>query len=189
MIQLNTNIAGTVKLARAVTPHLRAQKYGVIANFGSVGSWNGSPGMSLYGTTKWAVSGFSESLAVELAPFGISVVCIEPGYFRTSFLNEGSVGWAANRMQDVYGGTPADEYRNLAESYNNKQPGDVLKAAPLIVDVLTKTGASRGRDIPIRLVLGTDCYKAVVDKCKSTLELLEQWKDITLATDHDDQKV
>lgn len=182
--ELLTNVLGTMKMARLVTPYLREQHFGVIANFGSVGSWTAAPGMAHYAASKWAVSGFSESLTEELAPFGISVICVEPGYFRTAFLNSGHVAWAADRMEEVYAGTPADHYRNLAEQYNNNQPGDVNKAVPLLVDVLTKTGASKGRDIPLRLILGSDCYADVTEKCKSTIALLDEWKDISLATDH-----
>jgi short-subunit dehydrogenase len=174
-----------MKMTRLTTPYLREQKFGVIVNFGSVGSWTGCPGMSHYAASKWAVSGFSESMTDELAPFGVKVICIEPGYFRTGFLNSGHVVWAPNRMQEEYKGTPAEEYRELAAQYNNNQPGDVKKAGPLIVDVLTKTGASKGRDIPMRLILGSDCSADVEKKAKSTLALMEEWKDISLATEYD----
>ncbi|KAK0391639.1 hypothetical protein NLU13_1138 [Sarocladium strictum] len=184
--QFKTNVLGTMKMTRLVTPYFREQRYGVIVNFGSLGSWRGAPGMSHYAASKWAVSGFSESLTEELAPFGINVVCIEPGYFRTGFLNSGHVLWAPNRMQEEYEGTPAEEYRELAAKYNNNQPGDVNKAGPLIVDVLTGTGASKGRGIPMRLILGSDCVKVVKAKCESTLALINDWNDISLATDYDD---
>lgn len=180
-----TNVLGTMKMCRLLTPYFREQKYGVIANFGSVGSWQGAPGMSHYAASKWAVSGFTESIHPELAPFGIKVTAIEPGYFRTKFLNDGHVIWAADRMKDVYNGTPADQYRDLAEQYNNNQPGDVNKAAPLIVDVLTESGAAKGREIPMRLILGTDCFDNVKAKLQDTNELMDQWKDISLSTNHD----
>ncbi|KAH8173771.1 short chain dehydrogenase domain-containing protein [Sarocladium implicatum] len=183
--ELLTNVLGTMKMCRLLTPYFRKQKYGVIANFGSLGSWNGAPGMSHYAATKWAVSGFTESLRPELEPFGIKVTVIEPGYFRTGFLNDGHVVWAADRMKDVYEGTPADQYRDLADQYNNNQPGDVNKAGPIIVDLLTETGVAKGRKIPMRLVLGKDCFDVVDGKLKETKELIEKWKQVSVSTDHD----
>src|SRR5687767_2658203 len=104
--QFTTNVLGTMKITRLTTPYLRKQRSGVIVNFGSLGSWMGAPGMSHYAASKWAVSGFSESMTAELAPLGISVICIEPGYFRTGFLNSGHVIWSPDRMEEVYKGTP-----------------------------------------------------------------------------------
>ena len=84
----NTNVFGTLNVSKAFTPYMRASTgHRTIANFGSIGSWSGGAGYALYAGTKWAVSGISESMRAELAPLGIAVTVIEPGYFRTGFLN------------------------------------------------------------------------------------------------------
>lgn len=101
--QFNTNVFGTMNVARAVLPYMRAQYSGVVANFGSIGSWRGAPGAGLYETSKWAVSGLSESMKTVLEEFGIKTVVIEPGYFRSGFLNDGARVKA--RHMDEYRGT------------------------------------------------------------------------------------
>jgi NAD(P)-dependent dehydrogenase (short-subunit alcohol dehydrogenase family) len=138
--------------------------------------------VSFYCSTKWAVSGLTESVREELAPFGINVTCIEPGYFRTGFLNDGRKFGVANKIQ-AYEDSVVGQVRAFLAQTNNNQPGDVLKGAKAIVDVLTQSGAAEGREIPLRLVLGTDCLAGVRQKVTSTLELLDEWQDISAATD------
>lgn len=195
--QVTTNILGAMKIVKLLTPHLRAQHAAagtgspspyssVIANFGSLGSWTGFAGCGHYAATKWAIAGFSESMTDELAPFGIKVISVEPGYTRTNFLRDGATRWAENRLYDIYKDHPVESFRTLAAKYNGHQPGDVVKGAKVVVEVLTQTERAEGRGIPIRLVLGTDSYDVVENKCKSTLKLLEEWKDLSRATDHDD---
>ncbi|KAK7431183.1 hypothetical protein QQZ08_002223 [Neonectria magnoliae] len=185
--QFNTNVLGAIKVTRAAIPYLRAQHAGAIANFGSLSSWNGTPATGFYNASKWAVSGFSESMSAELAPLGITATCVEPGMFRTEFLNAGRRVSTRRRLRDVYA-VGADEYRALLDSSDNKQLGDVEKGARITVDVLTRTGVAEGREIPVRLVLGSDCVGVIRDKCESTLKLLKDWEDIAVSTDHDDMK-
>jgi hypothetical protein len=68
------------------------------------------------------------------------------------------------------------------EAYNGNQPGDVRKCARVIVDVLTKEGVAKGREVPVRLVLGSDCLDVVRAKCESTLKLVREWEDVTVST-------
>ncbi|KAH7156545.1 hypothetical protein EDB81DRAFT_867582 [Dactylonectria macrodidyma] len=186
--QFNTNVLGSIKVTRAAILYLRAQRSGVIANFGSLASWNGLPATGFYNASKWAISGFTESIAAELAPFGITATCIEPGMFRTGFLNAGRRVSTELRLRDVYGSTGAEETRAVLDKNDNKQLGDVEKGARVTVDVLTGTGVGKGREIPLRLVLGSDCLTVIRGKCESTLELLKEWEDIAISTDHDDVK-
>ncbi|KAI5467589.1 hypothetical protein BGZ63DRAFT_31312 [Mariannaea sp. PMI_226] len=183
--QFNTNVLGTIKVVRAVIPYLRAQQAGVIANFGSLASWNGLPATGFYNASKWAVSGFTESIAAELAHLGIKVTCVEPGMFRTGFLNPGRRVSTALRMRDVYSKS-AEETRASLDRANNEQIGDVAKGAKVTVDVLTETGVAEGREIPLRIVLGSDSVRVIKGKCESTLALLKEWEDIAISTDHDD---
>ncbi|KLU88100.1 3-oxoacyl-[acyl-carrier-protein] reductase, partial [Magnaporthiopsis poae ATCC 64411] len=114
----NTNVQGAVNISKAAIPHLRraaaanktSSRPAVLANFGSVGSWRGGPACAHYCSSKWAVSGLSEGLTAELAGFGVAATVIEPGYFRTGFLNTADGAAGRNRrvrtatpLPDVYG--------------------------------------------------------------------------------------
>ncbi|KAK4191748.1 putative oxidoreductase YusZ [Podospora australis] len=187
----NTNVFGTCNMARAVAPYLRgaaAEGKGkvtpALATFGSLGSWSSGAAVALYCSTKFAVSGLTEGLYEELKPFGINVCCFEPGYTRTGFLSEvGDHRVKTGRQLGVYKGTGAAETREAMNAYNGKQPGDVDNCARVIVDVLTQTGVGEGKEVPVRLLLGTDCLQVVREKCRATLELVEGWEGVTLLAD------
>lgn len=90
--QIETNLFGVVNVTRAALPVLRAQRSGVFVQFSSIGGRvGGTPGMGAYQTAKFAVEGFSEVLANEVAPFGVKVIIVEPGAFRTD--------WQGSSMQ------------------------------------------------------------------------------------------
>ncbi|KAH7273346.1 hypothetical protein B0J15DRAFT_507723 [Fusarium solani] len=178
----NTNVFGTIKLCRAVIPYFRAQSHGGIANFGSLGSWVGSPATSFYNATKWAVFGFTEALAAELKPFGIVVTSVEPGQFRTAFFNADKCKKSARRMEDVYANTSAEEYGALLDAADNNQPGDVDRGAEIVVDVLTMTGLAEGKEVSVRLVLGKDCLNVVRSNGN-------EWEGVAVSTDRTDLKL
>ncbi|KIX99821.1 uncharacterized protein Z520_04457 [Fonsecaea multimorphosa CBS 102226] len=181
--QFATNVFGLLNTTRAIVPYMRAKRSGVVANFSSVGAWRGYAGVGLYCASKWAVSGISETLYFELADFNIKVCTIEPGYFRSNFLNVGNKLPRENTIAD-YEGTAVRKGEQLLDDYDNKQPGDVKKGVRVIIDVLT--GAT-GKDIPMRLVLGPDAYGMIKAKCEETIEGLEEWRDLTCSTDLDEK--
>jgi NAD(P)-dependent dehydrogenase (short-subunit alcohol dehydrogenase family) len=183
----NTNFFGLLNVTRAFAPAMREARSGVIANISSIGGWRGYAGCGLYAASKAAVSNISESLYQELKPFGISVCCIEPGYFRSNLLNPGNRNRAANPIKE-YEGTTARTVMEMLDGADNNQPGDIKKGVKVIVDVLTSSGVAEGREVPMRLALGSDAYPIITDKCKETITLLDEWKDITTTTDHDDVK-
>ncbi|OHE92024.1 short chain dehydrogenase [Colletotrichum orchidophilum] len=180
--QFNTNVLGTLKVSRAAAPHLRAQRFGVVVNIGSLGSWKGGPAFALYCSTKAAVSMLTEGFYDELKPFGVDVCALEPGYFRTGFLNPGA-RIKAELSVGAYNESSAGQVRKLLETVDNNQPGDPIKGARVVVDVMTKSGVAEGREIPPRLVLGTDCLATIREKCKSTISLLNEWEPISASTD------
>ncbi|CAI0651655.1 unnamed protein product [Colletotrichum noveboracense] len=180
--QFNTNVLGTLKVCRAAAPHLRAQGFGVIVNIGSLGTWESCAAAGLYCATKAAVSNLTEAFRDELSPFGVDVCALEPGYFRTGFLNPGARIKAKVDL-DAYQTGPAGNYKKLLNDADNHQPGDPVKGAHVVVDVFTKSGVAEGREIPIRLVLGKDCLAAVRKKCQETLALMDEWESITTTTD------
>lgn len=155
----------------------------VIANFGSTASWTGWPSSSVYCSSKWTISGLTEGLAAEVAPFGIKAIVIEPGTFRTRFL-----GKACGSRQSAGCHLPA--YQKTRETVNyymdlthNTQLGDAEKGACAIVDVLTLTGVAKDKEIPVRLPIGSDSVEVIGTKCTGTIELLGMWDAIIKSTD------
>ena len=182
--QFDTNVFGLLNVTRAFIPFLRARRAGVIANMSSVAAWRGTPALGIYAASKWAVTAINEILHAELAAFGIQVCSIEPGYFRSNFLTPGNRVVTQPRIPD-YNGNVARQNAERWDKADRSQPGDVTKAAKVIVDVVTQTGSANGRPIPLRLVLGTDAFDAIQGKCKSTVALLHEWEDITTSTSHE----
>lgn len=128
------------------------------------------------------VSGVSESLAAELRPFGIRVLIVEPGIFRTKFLSAFVTPEAG--MTADYVGTPVDDMVHAFRSSNGSQQGDPLKAAARILDVVNGTGMGVGKESLLRLPLGPDCYFRFREKCDSLRENLEQMKEIACSTNY-----
>lgn len=164
---------------------MRSRKSGVIVNIGSIGGWGGSAGAGLYCATKFALEGVTEALRNEVAHLGIKVTIIEPGYFRTQLLQPGN-SQASTPIEDY--AASAGLARKFLESYNGKQPGDPKKAAERIVDIVTGSGSAQGREIPVRVALGTDAYGYIKGVLEQSAKDLEEWKDVTVTTDHDDVK-
>ncbi|CAO2651440.1 Nn.00g040100.m01.CDS01 [Neocucurbitaria sp. VM-36] len=181
----NTNVFGLLNVSKAFLPYIRSTSgHRTVANFGSIGSWRGGPGYALYSGTKWACSGISESMYHELAPLGINVTVIEPGYFRTGFLNAGAQVKSEKRIKE-YNESAVGHIRETLDKVNNNQPGDVVKGAKVIVDILTKTGVAEGKEVPIRVALGSDSPVVIMGKCEETIKLLNEWDGITNKTDHE----
>ncbi|KAF2718116.1 NAD(P)-binding protein [Polychaeton citri CBS 116435] len=184
--EFNTNVFGVIKVTRAVLPYMRATETAVtkvIANFGSMGSWTGWVSSGIYCSTKWAISGLTEALAEEVAPFGIKAVIIEPGTFRTELLSSTSGRRVlAERRLDEY-----KEMRDAVHGFMNAtsgaQMGNPTKGATVIVDVLISTGCAEGRDIPPRLLLGSDAIETIKQKCSATVTLIDEWRDVIKSTD------
>eukprot|EP01097_Dermamoeba_algensis_P003865 TRINITY_DN261_c0_g1_i1.p1 TRINITY_DN261_c0_g1~~TRINITY_DN261_c0_g1_i1.p1 ORF type:complete len:286 (-),score=45.23 TRINITY_DN261_c0_g1_i1:180-1037(-) len=179
--QFNTNVFGLMNVTRAFLPHMRERKSGCIVNIGSIGGWRGMAGCGLYCATKFALEGISESLRDEVKHLGIDVILIEPGYFRTSLLHPNDNLSSATSIPDY--DPSCARTRQLLSAANNKQAGDPKKGAQRIIDVVTRSGTCANRDIPVRLALGTDAIGAIGDKCKESLNLVQEWKDVTASTD------
>ncbi|KAF2751377.1 estradiol 17-beta-dehydrogenase [Sporormia fimetaria CBS 119925] len=186
LAHFTTNVFGTLNTSKSLLPYLRATAgHRTITNFGSIASWEGGAGAALYCGSKFAVSGISESMTKELAPLGIRVTVAEPGYFRTGILNQGTKVYSRETMEMYQKGEPG-ELRRTLEVVDNRQPGDVGKGARVLVDVLTKSGGAQGREVPIRVPLGSDCPEVIRRKIRETEEILREWEPITTKTDHDD---
>ena len=147
-----TNFFGLAAMTRAVLPVMRTQKSGAIVNISSMGGFIGFPGSGYYAATKFAVEGLSESLAKEVAPFGIKVVIVEPGPFRTD--------WAGRSLKtpkrpiEAYEETAVSRRRQV-QSYSGNQPGDPVRAAEAIIAAVEREHP------PLRLPLGNFAYDAM----------------------------
>ncbi|KAI0525666.1 estradiol 17-beta-dehydrogenase [Xylaria bambusicola] len=182
-----TNVLGTATVTRCALRFLRPQGFGVIANFGSLASWEGGLAYGYYSATKLAVSGFTESLNLECRPLGVAAVVIEPGFFRTKVLNEGGSHrlLTQEQLQSEYADAGLAVQKEAILHMDNRQPGNVDRGASVIVDVLTQTGVGSGREIPPRLVLGSDALRGIRNKLKNTEMLLREWEDVIVSTDYD----
>lgn len=176
----DTNVFGLLNVIRAVLPLLRKQRSGHVINLSSVGGLTGAAGWGLYASTKFAVEGITESLAKELAPLNIFATAIEPGYFRTEFLDTSSLTRTGNVIED-YAAT-VGKMRELATQVNKKQPGDPLKLAAAVV----KLAASPKP--PVHLLLGNDTLAAYRAKTAALEQDIKDWEDVITGTDHDDVK-
>jgi short-subunit dehydrogenase len=180
----NTNVFGMLNVCKAFLPYIRQTTgHRTISNFGSIASWRSGAGYALYSGTKWACSGISEGMRAELAPLGIAVTVIEPGYFRTGFLNPGAQIKSEKTIKE-YDETAVGEVRAVLKKVDNNQPGDVVKGSKVIVDVLTKSGVAEGKEVPMRVALGSDAPPAIRAKIDDTIKLLDEWGSITTKTDH-----
>jgi NAD(P)-dependent dehydrogenase (short-subunit alcohol dehydrogenase family) len=174
--QIATNLTGSIQLIRAALPHLRAQGGGRILQVSSEGGQIAYPNFSLYHTTKWAIEGFVESVAQEVAPFGIEFTLIEPGPTKTNF----AAALVSPPTMAVYEDTPAGEVRRAVLSGTFPLVGDAVKTAQAMIDSVAVTPAPR------RLTLGSDAYARVHQGLSDRLAALEAQKAIAESTDADD---
>ncbi|ASR51545.1 oxidoreductase [Blastomonas fulva] len=170
-----TNVFGLLNVTRAVLPVMRGQRSGRILNISSIGGYRGSAGFGVYSSTKFAVEGLSESLHAELAPLGISVTVVEPGYFRTDFLDSSSLSVSATRIDD-YNAT-AGAVRGRAVDLNHAQPGNPDKLAEVLV------AFADAPNPPVRLPLGSDTVSAIEAKHAADAAILAEWHEVSVSTD------
>jgi NAD(P)-dependent dehydrogenase (short-subunit alcohol dehydrogenase family) len=173
--QYATNVFGLFHVTRAVLPVMRKQRAGHIFNLSSVGGLISIAGGSIYCSTKFAVEGFSEGLAKEVEQFGIKVTLIEPGPFRTDFLNDSSVRFGG-RAVDGYGPYAAQVRASFVERAN-KQPGDPVKLAQAVL-VLADT-----EHPPLRFAAGAMAFSRIDEKLAAMRKELEKWQALTLSAD------
>jgi NAD(P)-dependent dehydrogenase (short-subunit alcohol dehydrogenase family) len=171
--QFDTNFFGTLSMIRAVLPKMRKQGSGHILNLSSFGGIVSVAGYSLYCSSKFALEGLSEGLEQEVKPLGIKVTIIEPGAFRTDFRGR-SLSVPEHQIAD-YAQTSGERIKQTQE-LNGKQPGDPVKAAAAMIQVV------ESNDPPLRLVLGEDAINIITQKLESMKAGLEQWKDVSTNT-------
>ncbi len=171
----DVNVFGSLNVIRKALPQMRKQQSGHIFNISSIGGFSGNfPGFGIYCATKFAVAGFTESLAAEVKAMGIKATVIEPGYFRTEFLTSGSLAVPSN---------PIDAYKEVRDSQaahqndiNNQQPGDPAKACDVII------AAAESDHAPLHLFLGPDAYAIANAKIADVQNDMKAWSALATAT-------
>ena len=172
--QIETNLFGVVNVTRAALPVLREQRSGRFIQYSSVGGRvGGTPGMGAYQTAKFAVEGFSEVLSNEVAPFGIKVVIVEPGAFRTDWQGSSMRRYEVGADYDATVGA-VNRYR---EANSDNQPGDPERAAKAVIDV------ARLDDPPLRLLLGADAVKSARKSAATRAAEIEEWAELSGSAD------
>lgn len=169
------NFFGLASVTNAVLPIMRAQRSGHIVNISSVGGLVAFPGVGFYNATKFAVTGYSEALAKEVAALGIKVTVVAPSGFRTDW-----AGRSANNTKiviDDYAAT-AHANQNTIRGYSGNQPGDPVRAAKAIVKAVESATP------PVRLMLGAGALKGIRNKIVELQHDIDTWEETTVWADH-----
>lgn len=170
---METNFFGVLRVTQALIPDMRVSG-GAIVMISSMAGQIGFAGAGAYCASKFALEGMSDALAEELAPFGIDVLIVEPGAFRTDFA--GRSMQAAEGSVDAYAGMQAGEAKHRAAAYSGSEPGDPVKGAQAIVDVV------RSGDMPRRLPLGADAVDGILHKLANVKHDVDTWREASLGT-------
>ena len=178
--QVETNLFGVVNLTRAALPVMRKQRAGHIFQVSSTGGRTSAPGLSAYQAAKWAVGGFSDVVAKEVAPLGIRVCTLEPGGMRTDWASEARSG--GNDLLPDYEQTVGNMLR-LLEAYGGHEISDPAKIAALIVEL------SRRDQLPLRLLLGGDALHVCSLADAERAEEQARWRETTLSTHFPDAQL
>jgi NAD(P)-dependent dehydrogenase (short-subunit alcohol dehydrogenase family) len=170
-----TNVFGLLSVTRAVLPYMRQRRAGHILNISSVAGFTPYACYGIYCSTKFAVEGLSETLALELKPFGIHVTAVEPGFFRTDFFDHSSLAVGASRIADYQ--KLRDEMLSSTDSWNHTQPGDPARLALVLTKFVNE------KDPPVRLPLGSDTVAMFEKKRAESLADLKRCRSLSVSTD------
>ena len=171
---LATNLIASIQFIRAVLPHMRSAGGGRIIQMSTYGGQVAFPGNSLYHASKWGIEGFCESVAQEVAPFGIGVTIVEPGGARTEFR------YSSAQVADglpAYRGNPARSFERMLDPANGLAPGDPARMATTIIDSVDQTAA------PLRMVLGSQALTATLKALDERIADFKTQKDLAASTD------
>jgi NAD(P)-dependent dehydrogenase (short-subunit alcohol dehydrogenase family) len=176
---VDTCFYGVVYTTRAAVPVMRQQKSGHIFQVSSVGGRHAVPGNTPYHAAKWAVGGFSDSLAVEVAPFGVKLCTLEPGGIRTN--------WARRAVQNAPDLLPEYEatvgsFLKMLRGLEGRLEGDPRKIAGVILQL------ANSDDVPVRLILGVDAEKRVQQAEAARASEAEKWRYLTVSTVFEDER-
>lgn len=175
--QIETNFFGVVHVTKAVLPILREQGSGHLIQVSSVGSRVGTPGLGAYQSAKWAVSGLTSVLALELAPLGIQVTAVEPGGMTTEWAGSSMAVPPISKPYEQTVGTFLDQLRSGAAA------SDLPASAPDRVAEIIHSLAGRD-DAPTRLLLGVDAVRVAADAARAQAATDEKWYQVSMSAGH-----
>jgi len=176
--QVETNLFGPLNVTRAVLPVLRAQRAGHVVTISSTAGLIGQEFTSAYAASKFALEGWMESLAPEVAPFGIGTTVVEPGFFRTDLLTPESTSYAEPSIDDY-----AERTRQTVTAWNGmngRQGGDPAKLARALVQLIG------GDEPPTRWVAGADAVQGVEQKARDLLAQVDAHRELSSSLAHED---
>src|SRR5215471_6666427 len=173
--QVEINFFGVYNVTRAALPVMHAQRDGHIIQISSIGGRRGTPGLGGYQAAKWAVGGFSEVLAREVAPLGIRVTCVEPGGMRTDMFG---LSMLAQHLAPDYEPTVGAVIRATFGRPEGGR-GDPAKVAQAILRITDE------KQPPVHLLLGSDAVSAAAATLAARADEDARWKALSLSTDHD----
>ena len=178
--QIETNLFGPVNVTRAVLPVMRKQRRGLVVTISSTGGITGQAFVSAYSAAKFGVEGWMESLAPEVAPFGIRTMLVEPGFFRTELLTDDSTRWPEPSIDDY-----AEKTRQTVSAWkkmNGMQGGDPAKLAKALVQLASQ------KEPPPRWPAGADAVEAFEKKAGELLAQANAHRALSSSLAHDDTK-
>lgn len=173
--QFAVNVHGVMHMLRAVLPTMRRQRGGHIMNISSIAGITGFDGASVYCASKYAIEGLTASLALEVAPFGIKVTAVEPGFFRTEFLDPSSVRYGATAIDDyaVHGSV-----EQAYGAYKGKQLGDPVKLAAAVIELAAMAAPPR------QFLAGSDALAMAGAALDARRTEMAAFAALTVSTDH-----
>jgi NAD(P)-dependent dehydrogenase (short-subunit alcohol dehydrogenase family) len=172
-----TNVFGLLNVTSAVLPTMKKQRSGHILNISSLGGYQSYPGWGIYCSTKFAVEGITEALQQELLPLGINATVVEPGFFRTDFMDSSSLHRTQVLSQD-YEAT-VGKTRGFADENSGQQPGDPRKLAKVILEIVNAAVP------PLRMPIGPDAVQRIIEKNRSVSLELEKWRSLAESTNYE----
>jgi NAD(P)-dependent dehydrogenase (short-subunit alcohol dehydrogenase family) len=176
--QVTVNLFGPMNVTRAVLPVMRKQRSGHVVTISSTAGFAGYEGGTAYATSKFAVDGWMESLAPEIAPFGIHATIVNPGFFRTELLTNESTSYARESIEDY-----AERNRARREFFagmNGNQVGDPAKLAQALLTI------TELEQPPLRLIAGADAIAAAEQKLAERQQQINAFRDLSTSLAHDD---
>ncbi|KAF8335134.1 hypothetical protein F5887DRAFT_620328 [Amanita rubescens] len=181
--QFEPNFFGLMEVTMAGLPYLRERKGSTLIFIGSRSAWKtDNVGIGIYAASKAAVHALAETLSAELAPFGVRVLHVAPGSFRTEGIY--SNGFYDGNKLVGYDDIRAAAAKRFASVPGNEK-GDAVKAMEVVVDVVRGEGIAKGKPWPGLLVLGEDSERDVRNKCQATLQMLDTWGDVAKSVNLD----
>ncbi len=176
--QLAVSLIGPMNVTRAVLPVMRKQRSGHVVTISSLAGLVGFEYNTAYAASKFGVDGWMESLAPEVAPFGIHTTVVNPGFFRTELLTEESTNYAPATIEDYAERNAA--MRELYESMDGRQPGDPAKLAQALLTIVDE------EQPPFRFIAGADAIAGAAKALAERQRQIEAYRDLSTSLAFDE---